>query len=103
VVDLAVIEQAHSGLHSTKNENCLAFRCQLKETHTHQAINAKYEEAHKKSLTACLEVLLANCLTLAASTSATPIALKLILINFKKIQGKDHIKVFQLKIQATIK
>jgi hypothetical protein len=34
---------------------------------------------------------------------ATPIALKLILIDFKKIQDKDCIKVFQPKIQATIK
>jgi hypothetical protein len=37
------------------------------------------------------------------STLATPIALKPILINFKKIQGKDHIRVFHPKIKATIK
>jgi hypothetical protein len=37
------------------------------------------------------------------STSATPIVLKLILIDFKKIQGEDRVKVFQLKIKATIK
>jgi hypothetical protein len=39
----------------------------------------------------------------AASTSATPIAPKPILIDFKKVQGKDRIKVFQPKIKATIK
>jgi hypothetical protein len=39
----------------------------------------------------------------AASTSATSITLKPILIDFKKVQGKDCIKVFQPKIKATIK
>jgi hypothetical protein len=37
------------------------------------------------------------------STLAAPIALKLILIDFKKIQGEDCVKVFQPKLKATIK
>jgi hypothetical protein len=100
-VDLALIEQACGGPHPTKCENCLAFRRQLEETRIYHAANA--EEAHKKSLAACLEVPLTNCLTPAASTSATPIAPKLILIDFKKVQGKDRAKVFYPKIKATIK
>jgi hypothetical protein len=39
----------------------------------------------------------------ASSILATSIASKLILIDFKKIQGKDRVKIFQLKIKATIK
>jgi hypothetical protein len=102
-VDLALIEQARGGPCPTKRENCLAFRCQLEETRTHCAANAEHEEAHKKSLAARLEVSLANCLAPAASTSATSIAPKPILIDFKKIQGEDCVKVFQPKIKATIK
>jgi hypothetical protein len=102
-VDLTLIEQACDGPCSTKRENCLTFCRQLKETQAHHAVNAEHKEAHKKSLAACLEVLLANRLALAASTLATPIAPKPILINFKKFQGKDHAKVFQSKIKATIK
>jgi hypothetical protein len=37
------------------------------------------------------------------SPSATPIAPKPILIDFKKVQGEDRVKVFQPKIKATIK
>jgi hypothetical protein len=103
IVNLALIKQAHSGPCPTKHENCLAFRRQLEETQAHHAANAKCKEAHKKSLAARLEVPLANRLALAASTSATSIAPKLILINFKKIQGKDRVKIFQPKIKATIK
>jgi hypothetical protein len=58
---------------------------------------------HQKSLGAHLAVSLANRLAPATSTLATPITPKLIFINFKKVQGKDHIKVFQSKIKATIK
>jgi hypothetical protein len=97
-VDLTLIEQARSGLCPTKHENRLAFCRQLKETQARRAANTKCEEAHKKSLAACLEVFLANRLTPTASTLATPIASKPILIDFKKIQGKDRIKIFQLKI-----
>jgi hypothetical protein len=103
VVDLALIEQAHGGPRPTKRENRLAFCCQLEETRARRAANAKCEEAHKKSLAARLKDPLADRLAPAASTSATPIALKLILIDFKKVQGKDHVKVFQPKIRATIK
>jgi hypothetical protein len=99
-VDLALIEQARGGLRPTKCENRLAFRCQLEETQTRRAANAKREEAHKKSLAARLEVPLANHLAPAAST---PIAPKPILIDFKKVQGEDRVKVFQPKIRATIK
>jgi hypothetical protein len=93
-VDLALIEQARGGPRPTKRENRLTFRQQLKETRARRAANAEHEEAHKKSLAARLKVPLANCLAPAASTSATPIAPKPILIDFKKIQGKDHVKVF---------
>jgi hypothetical protein len=81
----------------------IAFRRQLKETQACRAANAECKEAHKKSLAAHLKVSLANHLVPTASTSATLITLKPILINFKKIQGENHVKVFQLKIQATIK
>jgi hypothetical protein len=103
VVDLALIEQNRSGPCSTKRENCLAFCCQLEETRACRAANAEREEAHNKSLTACLAIPLANCLAPVTSTLATPIALKPILIDFKKVQGEDRVKVFQLKIKATIK
>jgi hypothetical protein len=102
-VDLALIEQARGGPHPTKCENRLAFRRQLEETRACRTANAERKEAHKKSLAARLEVPLADRLTPAASTSATPIALKPILIDFKKVQGEDRIKVFQPKIRATIK
>jgi hypothetical protein len=102
-VDLALIKQARGGPHPTKHENCLAFRHQLEETRARRAANAECEEAYKKSLTARLEVPLANRLAPATSTSAAPIAPKPILIDFKKIQGKDRVKVFQPKIRATIK
>jgi hypothetical protein len=102
-VDLALIEQARGGPCPTKRENRLAFRRQLEETWVRRAANAEHEEAHKKSLAARLEVPLADRLTPAASTSATPIAPKPILIDFKKVQGEDRVKVFQPKIRATIK
>jgi hypothetical protein len=102
-VDLALIEQARSGPRPTKRENRLAFRRQLEETRARRAANAKREEAHKKSLAARLEVSLADRLAPAASTLATPIAPKPILIDFKKVQGEDRVKVFQPKIKATIK
>jgi hypothetical protein len=102
-VDLALIEQACGGPRSTKRENRLAFCRQLEETRARRATNAEREEAHKKSLTARLEVPLADRLAPAASTSATSIAPKPILIDFKKVQGKDRVKVFQPKIKATIK
>jgi hypothetical protein len=102
-VDLAFIEQARGGPRSTKRENRLAFRRQLEETRACRAANAEREEAHKKSLAARLEAPLADRLAPAASTSATPIALKPILIDFKKVQGEDRVKVFQPKIKATIK
>jgi hypothetical protein len=103
VVDLALIEQAHGGPRSTKCENCLAFRRQLEETRARRAANTEREELHQKFLAACLAVPFADCLAPAASTSATPIAPKLVLIDFKKIQGKDRVKIFQPKIKATIK
>jgi hypothetical protein len=103
VIDLALIKQARGGLHPTKHENCLAFHCQLEETCAHCAANTECEEAHKKSLTACFEVLLTDCFAPATSTLATPITLKPILIDFKKVQGKDCVKIFQPKIKATIK
>jgi hypothetical protein len=102
-VDLALIEQARGGPRPTKRENRLAFRQQLEETRACRAANIEREEAHKKSLAACLAVSLANRLAPATSTSATPIAPKPILIDFKKVQGEDHAKVFQPKIKATIK
>jgi hypothetical protein len=102
-VDLALIEQARDGPRPTKRENHLAFRQQLKETQARCAANTKCEEAHQKSLTARLAVPLADHLAPAASTSATPIAPKPILIDFKKVQGEDRVKVFQPKIKATIK
>jgi hypothetical protein len=102
-VNLTLIEQARSGPRPTKRENCLAFCRQLEETRACRAANAERKEAHKKSLAARLEVLLANCLAPTASTSTTPIAPKLILIDFKKIQGEDCVKIFQPKIKATIK
>jgi hypothetical protein len=102
-VDLALIKQARGGLRPTKRKNCLAFRGQLEETCARCAANAKREEAHKKSLAACFEVPFADRLTSAASTSAAPIAPKPILIDFKKVQGEDRVKVFQPKIKATIK
>jgi hypothetical protein len=102
-VNLALIERACGGLHPTKCENRLAFYCQLEEIRACRAANAECKEAHKKSLAARLEVPLADRLAPAASTSATSIALKLILIDFKKVQGKDHVKIFQPKIKATIK
>jgi hypothetical protein len=94
MVDLALIKQVYGGLCSTKHKNCLAFYRQLEETCAYCATNAECKEAHKKSLATCLKVLLANCLALAVSTLATPIALKLVFINFKKIQGKDYVKIF---------
>jgi hypothetical protein len=102
-VDLALIEQARGGPHPTKHENRLAFRRQLEETCTRHATNAECKEAYKKSLTARLKVSLTDCLAPAASTSATPIAPKPILIDFKKVQGEDRAKVFHPKIKATIK
>jgi hypothetical protein len=102
-VDLALIEQAHGGPRPTKRENCLAFCRQLEETHACHAANAERKEAHKKSLAAHLEVPFANRLAPAASTSAASIAPKPILIDFKKVQGEDRVKVFQPKIKATIK
>jgi hypothetical protein len=95
--------QARGGPHPTKRENRLAFCRQLKETRACRAANAKREEAHKKSLAARLEVPLADRLAPTASTSAAPIAPKPILIDFKKVQGEDRVKVFQPKIKATIK
>jgi hypothetical protein len=103
VVDLALIEQACSGPRSIKRENRLAFRRQLEETRARRAANTECEEAHQKSLAACLAVPLANCLAPATFTSATPIASKPILIDFKKVQSEDRVKVFQPKIKATIK
>jgi hypothetical protein len=100
MVDLALIEQAHGGPRPIKRKNCLAFRHQLEETQAHCAANAEHEEAHKKSLAAQFEVSLANHLAPAVFTSATPITPKPILINFKKIQGEDRIKVFLLWRQA---
>jgi hypothetical protein len=102
-VDLALIKQARSGPRPTKRENRLAFRRQLEETRACRAANAERKEAHKKSLAARLAVSLADRLAPAASTSATPIAPKPILIDFKKVQGEDRAKVFQPKIKATIK
>jgi hypothetical protein len=102
-VDLALIEQARGGPRPTKCENRLAFRRQLEETRARRAANAKREEAHQKSLAARLAVPLADRFAPAASTSAALIAPKPILINFKKIQGEDCVKVFQPKIKATIK
>jgi hypothetical protein len=102
-VDLALIEQARGGPRPTKRKNCLAFRRQLEETRACRAANAERKEAQQKSLAARLAVPLADRLAPAASTSATPIAPKAILIDFKKVQGKDRVKVFQPKIKATIK
>jgi hypothetical protein len=102
-VDLALIEQARGGPRPTKRENCLAFCRQLEETRARRAANAEREEAHQKSLAARLAVPLADRLVPAASTSATPITPKPILIDFKKVQGEDRVKVFQPKIKATIK
>jgi hypothetical protein len=102
-VDLALIEQARGGPRPTKHENRLAFRRQLKETRARRAANAERKEAHQKSLAARLAIPLADRLTPAASTSATPIVPKPILIDFKKVQGEDRVKVFQPKIKATIK
>jgi hypothetical protein len=102
-VDLALIEQARGGPRPTKRENCLAFCRQLEETRARHAANAKRKEAHQKSLATHLAVPFANRLAPAASTSATPIAPKPVLIEFKKIQGEDCVKIFQPKIQATIK
>jgi hypothetical protein len=102
-VDLTLIEQARGGPCPTKHENRLAFRQQLKETRARRAANAEREEAHQKSLAARLAVPLADRLAPAAFTSATPIAPKPVLINFKKIQGEDRVKIFQPKIKATIK
>jgi hypothetical protein len=102
-VDLALIEQARGGPRPTKRENHLAFRRQLEETRACRAANAKCEEAHQKSLTARLAVPLADRLAPAASTSAAPITPKPVLIDFKKIQGEDRVKIFQPKIRATIK
>jgi hypothetical protein len=102
-VNLALIEQSRSGPCPIKHENRLTFHRQLEETHACCATNAECKEAYKKSLTARLKVPLADYLASAASTSATLIAPKLILIDFKKVQGKDCVKVFQLKIKATIK
>jgi hypothetical protein len=93
-VDLALIKQARSGPRPTKCENRLAFHCQLEETCTHRTANAECKDAHKKSLTTHFKVFLANCLAPAVSISAMPIAPKLILIDFKKIQGKDCVKIF---------
>jgi hypothetical protein len=103
IVDLALIEQARGGPHPTKRENRLAFHRQLKETRARRATNAKREEAHQKPLTARLTVPLADRLAPAASTLAIPIVSKPILIDFKKVQGEDRVKVFQPKIKATIK
>jgi hypothetical protein len=103
VVDLALIKQARGGPRLTKRENRLAFRCQLEETRARRAANAEREEAHKKSLAARLEVPLADRLAPATSTLATSIAPKPILIDFKKVQDEDRVKVFQSKIRATIK
>jgi hypothetical protein len=102
-VDLAFIEQTRGGPCPTKRENRLAFHRQLEETRACRTANAEREETHKKSLATHLKVPLANRLAPAASTSAAPIAPKPILINFKKVQGEDRIKVFQPKIKATIK
>jgi hypothetical protein len=102
-VDLALIKQARDGPRPTECKNHLTFCRQLEETCARCAANAKREEAHKKFLATRLEVSLANRLMPAASTSATPIASKPILIDFKKVQGEDHVKVFQSKTKATIK
>jgi hypothetical protein len=102
-VNLALLEQARNGPRPTKRENCLAFHRQLEETRAHHAANAKRKEAHKKSLADRLKVPFANRLASAASTSAASIAPKPILIDFKKVQGEDRVKVFQPKIKATIK
>jgi hypothetical protein len=102
-VDLTLIKQARGGLRPTKYENRLAFHRQLEETCTRCTANAEREEAHKKSFAAHLEVPLADRLTSATSILATLIALKPILINFKKVQGENCIKIFQPKIKATIK
>jgi hypothetical protein len=102
-VDLALIEQARGGPRPTKRENRLAFCRQLEETRARRAANAEREEAHQKSLAARLAVPLADRLAPAASTSATPIAPKPVLIDFKKVQGENCVKVFQPKIKATIK
>jgi hypothetical protein len=102
-VDLALIEQACGGPRPTKRENHLAFRRQLEETRARRAANAKREEAHKKSLAARPKVPLANRLAPVTSTSAASIAPKPILIDFKKIQGKDRVNIFRPKIKATIK
>jgi hypothetical protein len=102
-VDLALIEQARGGPRPTKRENRLAFCRQLEETRARRATNAEREEVHQKSLAAHLAISLADRLAPVASTSAAPIAPKPILIDFKKIQGEDRVKVFQLKIKATIK
>jgi hypothetical protein len=102
-VDLALIEQARDGPRPIKRENHLAFRRQLEETQACRAANAECEEAHQKSLAARLAVPLTDRLVPAASTSATSIASKPVLIDFKKIQGEDRVKIFQFKIKATIK
>jgi hypothetical protein len=94
MVDFALIEQACSGLRPIKRENHLAFHCQLEETRACCAANTEHKEAHKKSLAAHLGVPLTDCLTPAAFTSATPITLKPIFIDFKKIQGEDCVKIF---------
>jgi hypothetical protein len=93
-VDLAFIKQARGGPRPTKCENHLAFHRQLKETQACHATNAEHEETHQKSLATCLAVPLADCFAPAMSTSATSIAPKPILIDFKKVQGEDHVKVF---------
>jgi hypothetical protein len=95
-VDLALIKQARGGPCPIKYENCLAFCQQLEETQAHHTANAICKEAYQKSLATRLAISLADRLAPAASTLATPIALKLILIDFKKIQGKDCVKIFQL-------
>jgi hypothetical protein len=94
MVNLALIEQVHIGPCPTKCENCLAFYHQLEETWACYAANTECKEAYQKSLTIYFAVLFADCLMPAASISATSIAPKLILINFKKIQGKDCVKIF---------
>jgi hypothetical protein len=94
MVNLAFIEQVCGGPCPIKHENCLAFQHQLEETYACCAANAKCKKAHKKSLTICLEVSLTNCLMPTVSTLAASIASKPILIDFKKVQGKNRVKVF---------
>jgi hypothetical protein len=103
VVNLALIEQAHCGPYSIKCENHLIFCHQLEKTRACCTANTEHKEAYKRSLAAYLKVPFTNCYVPAMSILATLITSKPISIDFKKIQGKDCIKVFQLKIKATIK